>query len=66
MTVARALVGDPLIQAVMSLMTELHHAGATIRMVTHDPRYAAYSDRIIHLFDGRIVEESAEDQQAGD
>ena len=79
--VARALVGDPLIlladeptgnldskngEAVMSLMTELHHAGATICMVTHDPRYAAYSDRIIHLFDGRIVEESAEGQQAGD
>jgi putative ABC transport system ATP-binding protein len=35
-------------------------------MVTHDPRYAAYSDRSIHLFDGRVVEESAEGQQAGD
>ena len=79
--VARALVGDPLIlladeptgnldskngEAVMSLMRELHRGGATICMVTHDPRYAAYSDRSIHLFDGRVVEESEEGQQAGD
>jgi putative ABC transport system ATP-binding protein len=27
-------------------------------MVTHDPRYAAHADRSVHLFDGRIVEES--------
>jgi putative ABC transport system ATP-binding protein len=73
--VARALVGDPLIlladeptgnldskngEAVMSLMRELHGGGATICMVTHDPRYAAYADRAIHLFDGRVVEESAD------
>jgi putative ABC transport system ATP-binding protein len=73
--VARALVGDPLIlladeptgnldskngQAVMDLMRELHRGGATICMVTHDPRYAAYSDRTVHLFDGRIVEEHVE------
>ncbi|MGE5648457.1 MAG: ABC transporter ATP-binding protein [Acidobacteriota bacterium] len=73
--VARALVGDPLIlladeptgnldskngEAVMDLMRELHRAGATIIMVTHDPRYAAYADRSIHLFDGRVVEESAD------
>ena len=77
--VARALVGDPLIlladeptgnldskngEAVMELMSELHRGGATICMVTHDPRYAAYSDRSIHLFDGRVVEESAESQTA--
>jgi putative ABC transport system ATP-binding protein len=29
-------------------------------MVTHDPRYARYADRSIHLYDGRIVEESVE------
>ena len=73
--VARALVGDPLIlladeptgnldskngEAVMDLMSELHRSGATICMVTHDPRYAAYSDREIHLFDGRVVEEIVE------
>jgi putative ABC transport system ATP-binding protein len=31
-------------------------------MVTHDPRYASYADRTIHLFDGRIVEESVEEE----
>jgi putative ABC transport system ATP-binding protein len=75
--VARALVGDPLIlladeptgnldskngQAVMDLMRDLHRGGATICMVTHDPRYASYADRTIHLFDGRIVEESVEEE----
>ena len=72
--VARALAGDPAIlladeptgnldstngEAVMELMRDLHRGGATICMVTHDPRYARYADRSIHLFDGRIVEESA-------
>jgi putative ABC transport system ATP-binding protein len=70
--VARALVGDPSIlladeptgnldsangEAVMELMRELHRTGATICMVTHDPRYARYADRTIHMFDGRIVED---------
>ncbi len=73
--VARALVGDPLIlladeptgnldsrngEAVMELLRELHRAGATLCMVTHDPRYARFADRTIHLFDGRIVEETVE------
>ncbi len=71
--VARALAGDPSIlladeptgnldstngEQVMDLLRELHRAGATICMVTHDPRYAKYADRGIHLFDGRIVEEN--------
>ena len=47
-------------EAVMSLLRELHAAGSTICMVTHDPRYAAHADRGIHLFDGRVVEESVE------
>lgn len=70
--VARAVVGSPSIlladeptgnldstngEAVMELLRELHRGGATICMVTHDPRYARHADRIIHLFDGRIVEE---------
>jgi len=70
--VARALAGDPSIlladeptgnldsingEAVMDLLRELHRSGATICMVTHDPRYAKYADRSIHLFDGRIVED---------
>src|ERR1700743_2749188 len=73
--VARALGGDPSIlladeptgnldsangEAVMDLLRELHRGGATICMVTHDPRYARYADRNIHLFDGRVVEETAE------
>ena len=45
-------------EAVMDLLRELHRGGATICMVTHDPRYASYADRTIRLFDGRIVEES--------
>jgi putative ABC transport system ATP-binding protein len=71
--VARALVGDPLIlladeptgnldskngDAVMGLLHELHQAGATICMVTHDQRFARHADRTIHLFDGRVVDES--------
>ena len=73
--VARALAGDPSIlladeptgnldsqngEQVMDLLRELHRGGATICMVTHDPRYARYADRSIHLFDGRVVEESME------
>jgi putative ABC transport system ATP-binding protein len=73
--VARALSGDPLIlladeptgnldsangEAVMNLLRELHQAGSTICMVTHDPRYADFADRNIKLFDGRVVEESLE------
>jgi putative ABC transport system ATP-binding protein len=73
--VARAVVGQPLIlladeptgnldskngELVMDLMRDLHRGGATICMVTHDPRYARHADRSIHLFDGRVVEESVE------
>jgi putative ABC transport system ATP-binding protein len=77
--VARALVGDPLIlladeptgnldskngDAVIDLLRELHQNGATICMVTHDPRYASIADRTIHLFDGCIVEETVGSQEA--
>lgn len=70
--VARALVGDPSIlladeptgnldskngEAVMLLLDELHSAGATICMVTHDPRYADFADRKVFMFDGRVVDE---------
>jgi len=70
--VARALCGQPAIlladeptgnldsrngEAVMDLLRGLHREGATICMVTHDPRYARYADRTIHLFDGRVVDE---------
>src|SRR6195256_1673395 len=46
-------------EAVMELLRELHRGGATICMVTHDARYAQHADRIVHLFDGLIVEEEA-------
>jgi putative ABC transport system ATP-binding protein len=72
--VARALGGNPAMlladeptgnldsqngEAVMTLLEELHAGGATICMVTHDPRFARCAQRSIRLFDGRIVEESA-------
>ena len=72
--VARAVAGQPLIlladeptgnldssngEAVMDLLRELHRGGATICMVTHDPRYALHADRAIQLFDGRVVEDRA-------
>jgi putative ABC transport system ATP-binding protein len=47
-------------ESVMNLLRELHAAGATICMVTHDPRYAKYADRTFHLFDGQVVEETHE------
>jgi putative ABC transport system ATP-binding protein len=71
--VARAIVGKPLIlladeptgnldskngNAVMGLLHELHDEGATICMVTHDPRYAHVAERSIHLFDGQVVSEA--------
>ena len=77
--VARAVVGDPSIlladeptgnldsnngEAVMGLLAELHREGATICMVTHDPRYAHSADRTVHLFDGRIVEDKETERDA--
>ncbi len=45
----------------MDLLVELHRQGATICMVTHDPRYTAYADRTVHLFDGLIVDQVLND-----
>ena len=70
--VARAIVGKPLILladeptgnldsknggAVIDLLNELHDEGATVCMVTHDPRYAHVAERSVHLFDGQVVDE---------
>jgi putative ABC transport system ATP-binding protein len=70
--VARALAGNPSIlladeptgnldsrngEAVMELLHNLHRDGATICMVTHDPRFAKHAQREIHLFDGKVVAE---------
>ena len=72
--VARALGGNPLIlladeptgnldskngESVMELLDDLHKQGATICMVTHDPRYAQHADQIVHLFDGRLEEQES-------
>src|ERR1700740_755709 len=71
--VPRALVGDPMIlladeptgnldskngDSVMDLLRDIHASGATICMVTHDSRYAGHAERTLHLFDGRIAEET--------
>src|SRR5438445_10381560 len=70
--VARALAGHPSIlladeptgnldsrngDAVMQLLQDLHREGATICMVTHDPRFVKHAQREIHLFDGKVVAE---------
>jgi putative ABC transport system ATP-binding protein len=70
--VARALAGHPSIlladeptgnldsrngEAVMELLQNLHRDGATICMVTHDPRFAKHAQREVHLFDGKVVAE---------
>jgi putative ABC transport system ATP-binding protein len=77
--VARALVGEPSIlladeptgnldsrngEAVMELMRDLHRAGSTICMVTHDVRFARHAERTVHLFDGRVVSEEEAAQAA--
>jgi putative ABC transport system ATP-binding protein len=73
--VARALAGKPAVlladeptgnldskngDSVMALLADLHKAGATIVMVTHDARFARNADRTIHIFDGRVVQEQVE------
>jgi putative ABC transport system ATP-binding protein len=77
--VARAVAGEPLIlladeptgnldsksgESVMELMAELHATGATICMVTHDPRYARHAERSIHVFDGRVVDAPIEEKRS--
>jgi len=41
----------------MALLQDLHREGATICMVTHDPRFVKHAEREIHLFDGKVVAE---------
>jgi putative ABC transport system ATP-binding protein len=74
--VARAIAGRPALlladeptgnldsvngESVMGLLAELHRDGATVCMVTHDPRYAEHAERSVLLFDGKV----AEDRGAG-
>jgi putative ABC transport system ATP-binding protein len=50
-----SLAGDEVVQMLRRAVDEW---GQTILLVTHDPRIAAYADRIIFLKDGRIVDEN--------
>jgi putative ABC transport system ATP-binding protein len=74
--VARAVAGEPVIlladeptgnldsksgEAVMGLLRELYQSGATICMVTHDPRYARHAERHVYLFDGKVVDKPMEE-----
>ncbi len=71
--IARAIAGNPAIiladeptgnldsknaGAVMELLDKLHAQGATICMVTHDPRSASRADRTIEIFDGKVVSDT--------
>jgi putative ABC transport system ATP-binding protein len=68
--VARAVAGEPRIlladeptgnldtangESVMELLRQLHESGATICMVTHDPRYELLANRVVHLVDGQTA-----------
>ncbi|HEX6040339.1 ABC transporter ATP-binding protein [Longimicrobium sp.] len=72
--VARAIAGTPAVlladeptgnldsanaTAVMELLRDLHGQGSTLVMVTHDPRFASFAGRQVHLFDGQVVEDGA-------
>ena len=76
--VARAVAGKPLViladeptgnldsangAAVMALLGELHAGGATLVVVTHDPRYLREAQRSIYLFDGRVVPAAPRDRE---
>ena len=75
--VARALVVKPRIlladeptgnldskngEAIMEMLRELHQSGTTICMVTHDPRFVHMADRLVHMLDGKLMEEDKIDK----
>jgi putative ABC transport system ATP-binding protein len=76
--VARAAAGRPLVlladeptgnldsangRAVMALLRELNGDGATLVVVTHDPRYLREARRSVYLFDGRLVPGAPHDRE---
>jgi putative ABC transport system ATP-binding protein len=76
--VARAIIGRPLLlladeptgnldsrngEMIMALLKELHDEGVTLCIVTHDPRYERYAERVMHLIDGRLADEAVSGPQ---
>lgn len=74
--VARAITGRPAVlladeptgnldsksgDALMKMFAELHADGATVCVVTHDPRWLEQAQRHLYLFDGRIVDRPPEE-----
>ncbi|MEV0996283.1 ABC transporter ATP-binding protein [Nonomuraea sp. NPDC050202] len=72
--IARALVGERRLlladeptgaldtatgDEILELLRARCDAGAAVLLVTHEPRYAAWADRVIHLRDGLVAEPSA-------
>ena len=72
--IARALINNPSIiiadeptgnldshdsKVVMELLADLHRAGHTILMVTHNPELTRYASRVIYMRDGAIVEDES-------
>jgi putative ABC transport system ATP-binding protein len=70
--IARAIAGQPPLlladeptgnldsksgEALMDVLSELHAAGATVCLATHNPDYLARAHRHLYLFDGRLVAE---------
>ena len=71
--IARAIVGNPSIiladeptaaldgtngQAIMKILAEIaRERGRAVLIVTHDPRLLPFADRVVHIEDGRILDE---------
>jgi putative ABC transport system ATP-binding protein len=79
--IARAMVNRPSIvladeptgnldtkatKVIMAALQEIHNAGNTIIMVTHNPDLAAYADRVITMVDGKIEDEFTGEQLAAE
>ena len=75
--IARAIINEPAIlladeptgnldtksgEEVMKLFTAIHEQGRTVILVTHEPEIAAYMQRVIHMRDGRIVQDETRAQ----
>jgi putative ABC transport system ATP-binding protein len=78
--IARALVNNPSIiladeptgnldskssELIMNELRDIHQAGNTIVMVTHNPDLTTYATRILHMKDGRIARDTKKDAKRG-